>query len=91
MQTNEIKVALVTGANTGVGFQIAKALAEHGYDVFVGSRNLQKGEDAANRIGFNTQAIQLDITDTNSIKNAVSKIENDLFISFVLLSLLSIL
>jgi len=77
MQTNEIKVALVTGANTGVGFQIAKALADHGYDVFVGSRNLQKGEDAAKRIGFKTQAIQLDITDTNSIKKAVSKIEND--------------
>jgi NAD(P)-dependent dehydrogenase (short-subunit alcohol dehydrogenase family) len=50
MQTNEIKVALVTGANTGVGFQIAKALAENGYHVFVGSRDLEKGKDAANQI-----------------------------------------
>ncbi|GEM_PF-6724880 len=41
MQTNEIKVALVTGANTGVGFQIAKALADHGYDV----RPLQNNVD----------------------------------------------
>lgn len=33
MQTNEIKVTLVTGANTGVGFQIANALAENGYPI----------------------------------------------------------
>ena len=33
METNSNKVALVTGANTGVGFQIAKALAESGYTV----------------------------------------------------------
>jgi NAD(P)-dependent dehydrogenase (short-subunit alcohol dehydrogenase family) len=76
MQTNETKVALVTGANTGVGFQIAKALAENGYEVFVGSRNLQKGEDAARQMGGQTQAIQLDITDNNSIRNAVRKIED---------------
>ncbi|WP_426791741.1 SDR family NAD(P)-dependent oxidoreductase [Sphingobacterium sp. WOUb80] len=76
MKTNETKVALVTGANTGVGFQIAKALAENGYEVFVGSRNLQKGEDAARQIGGQTQAIQLDITDNNSIRNAVRKIED---------------
>ena len=77
MQTNEIKVALVTGANTGVGFQIAKALAENGYHVFVGSRDLEKGKDAANQIGGEAHAIQLDITDNNSIRNAVSKIENE--------------
>ncbi|GAA0884495.1 SDR family oxidoreductase [Sphingobacterium siyangense subsp. cladoniae] len=77
MQTNEIKVALVTGANTGVGFQIAKALAENGYHVFVGSRDLEKGKDAANQIGGEAHAIQLDITDNNSIRNAVGKIENE--------------
>ncbi|MDR0262435.1 MAG: SDR family NAD(P)-dependent oxidoreductase [Sphingobacterium sp.] len=77
MQTNETKVALVTGANTGVGFQIAKALAENGYDVYVGSRNLQKGEDAAKQIGGKTQAIQLDITDPESIRHAVSEIAHD--------------
>ncbi len=77
MQTNEIKVALVTGANTGVGFQIAKALAENGYHVFVGSRDLEKGKDAANQIEGEAHAIQLDITDNNSIRNAVSKIENE--------------
>lgn len=77
MQTNEIKVALVTGANTGVGFQIAKALAENGYHVFVGSRDLEKGKDAANQMGGEAHAIQLDITDDNSIRNVVGKIENE--------------
>jgi len=46
MQTNEQKVALVSGANTGVGFQIAKALADNGHKVYVGSRDLLKGETA---------------------------------------------
>jgi NAD(P)-dependent dehydrogenase (short-subunit alcohol dehydrogenase family) len=35
-------VALVTGANRGIGFQIAKDLAAHGFTVLVGSRNLEQ-------------------------------------------------
>ena len=77
MVINEKKVALVSGANTGVGFQIAKALAENGYKVYVGSRDLQKGESAASEIGDNAEAIQLDITDTDSILSAVKIIENE--------------
>jgi len=75
MQTNEKKIALVTGANTGVGFQIAKALYNNGYTVYLGSRDLQKGETAAAKIGSQTKAIQLDITDTDSIIAAVTKIK----------------
>jgi len=77
MQTIEKKVALVTGANTGIGFQIAKALSDNGYTVYLGSRNLQKGEAAAAEIGGETKAIQLDITDNNSINVAVTKIESE--------------
>jgi NAD(P)-dependent dehydrogenase (short-subunit alcohol dehydrogenase family) len=77
MQTNKKKVALVTGANTGVGFQIAKALATDGYTVYVGARDLQKGEAAASKIGINTKAIQLDITDTDSINAAAAKIQDE--------------
>lgn len=77
MQTNEKKVALVTGGNTGVGFQIAKALAENGYAVYLGSRDVQKGETAASEIGGQTRAIQLDITDTDLINAAVKRIESD--------------
>ena len=77
MQTNEKKVALVTGANTGVGFQVAKALANNGYTVFVGSRDLQKGEAAVAEIGGDAKAIQINITDSTSITNAVKQIESE--------------
>ena len=77
MQNNENKVALVSGANTGVGFQIAKALVENGYIVYVGSRYLQKGEAAVEQLGGLTKAIQLDITDSGSIRAAVAIVEKE--------------
>ncbi|MEH3112321.1 SDR family NAD(P)-dependent oxidoreductase [Pedobacter terrae] len=77
MQINENKVALVSGANTGVGFQIAKALVENGYTVYVGSRDPQKGKAAAEELGESAIAIQLDITDNESIRTAVKAIEDE--------------
>lgn len=79
MQANQTgsKIALVTGANQGVGFQIAKALAENDYTVYIGSRNLKNGEAAATKIGGQARAIQLDVTDQNSINAAVKKIQSD--------------
>lgn len=77
MQTNTKKVALVTGGNTGVGFQVAKALANNGYIVYVGARNAEKGEAAASEIGLQSKAIQLDITDARSIASAVTAIETE--------------
>lgn len=72
---NNQPVALVTGANQGVGFQIAKALAANGYSVYVGSRNLSNGEKAAAEIGTNAQAMQLDVTRQSTIHAAVEYIE----------------
>jgi len=77
MQVNEKKVALVSGANTGVGYEVAKALANDGYTVYIGARNLEKGETAAAKIGGRAKAIQLDITDTTSITAAVKHIESE--------------
>jgi len=77
MQTHKLKVALVTGANTGVGFQIARALANENYIVYVGSRDLQKGEAAATEIGNNARALQLDITNANTVSAAVTRIHDD--------------
>ncbi len=74
---NENKVALVSGANTGVGFQIAKALSENGYAVYVGSRDLEKGKVAVVEMGGKAKAIQLDITDNESIRAAVKTIEDE--------------
>lgn len=76
MQNNENKIALVSGANTGVGFQIAKALVENGYTVYAGSRDLQKGKAAAEQLGESAIAIQLDITDNDSIATAAKTIQD---------------
>jgi len=70
-------IALVTGANQGIGFQIAKQLVEKGLTVFVGSRNLANGEAAAKDIGANAHAIQLDVTDQASIDAAAARIEKE--------------
>ncbi|SDF78068.1 short chain dehydrogenase [Mucilaginibacter pineti] len=67
-------VALVIGANQGVGFQIAKALTANGYKVYVESRNLDNGENAAAEIGTNAQAIHLDVTEQSTIKAALERI-----------------
>ncbi|REA63604.1 dehydrogenase [Dyadobacter luteus] len=77
MQTETKKVAMVTGANTGVGYQIAKSLAENGYTVYVGARNIDKGVIAATEIGEQSKAIQLDVTDARSIDAAVKQIEGE--------------
>ncbi|SDF65510.1 NADP-dependent 3-hydroxy acid dehydrogenase YdfG [Pedobacter terrae] len=77
MQINENKVALVSGANTGVGFQIAKALVANGYTVYAGSRDLQKGKAAVEQLGESAIAIQLDITNNESIRTAVKTIEDE--------------
>lgn len=74
---NNQPVALVTGANQGVGFQIAKALADNGYIVYVGSRNLDNGEKAAAEIGGKAHAIQLDVTQQSTISAAVERIEKE--------------
>jgi NAD(P)-dependent dehydrogenase (short-subunit alcohol dehydrogenase family) len=60
-------VALVTGANQGIGLQIAKDLVAHGFMVLVGSRNLERGEAAAREVGPDAHALQLDVTDQASI------------------------
>lgn len=71
------KIALVTGANQGIGFQIARALSANGYIVYVGSRNIQNGETAATNIGGKARAIQLDVTLPASISDAVERIQNE--------------
>jgi NAD(P)-dependent dehydrogenase (short-subunit alcohol dehydrogenase family) len=68
------RVALVTGANQGVGLQVARELAANGVTVLVGSRNLARGEAAARQIGPAAIAIQIDVTDNASIVAAAETI-----------------
>jgi NAD(P)-dependent dehydrogenase (short-subunit alcohol dehydrogenase family) len=70
-------VALVTGANKGIGLQIAKDLGGHGFTVFIGSRNLEQGKTAARSVGANARALQLDVTDRASIARAAERIHEE--------------
>ncbi len=68
---------MITGANQGIGLQIAKDLAAANLSVLVGSRDLAWGEDAARTIGGDAYAIQLDVTDQASIAAAAERIRNE--------------
>src|SRR3984893_18099727 len=70
-------VALVTGANQGIGLQIAKDLVPHGFTVLVGSRHFEQGQTAAKSIGADAHAVQLDVTDQKSIAAAAERIRKE--------------
>jgi len=68
------RIALVTGANQGVGFEVATKLAANGVTVYVGSRDLGRGGAAAAKVGAGATAIQIDVTDLASIAAAAGRI-----------------
>lgn len=72
------RIALVTGANQGVGLQVARELVAKGITVLVGSRALARGEAAAREIGPGAIALQLDVTDQASIAAAAERIRKEL-------------
>jgi NAD(P)-dependent dehydrogenase (short-subunit alcohol dehydrogenase family) len=78
MTMQDKPVALVTGANQGIGLQIAKDLVAHGFTVLVGSRNLGRGEAAAKEVGPDAHALQLDVTDQASITAAAELVRSEL-------------
>ncbi|MCF6401346.1 SDR family oxidoreductase [Chitinophaga filiformis] len=69
-----MKSALVTGANKGIGFEVAKILAQQGFFVYLGSRNSENGSVAAEKLKAeglgNIESIQLDVTDQQSVDAA---------------------
>src|SRR5271163_4069163 len=63
---NTKKVALITGANKGLGLEMARQLGRAGVTVVLAARDPQKGEAAAAKLrseGFDTQPLKLDVTD----------------------------
>lgn len=73
----DTRIALVTGANQGVGLQLAKELVANGVTVLLGSRNAEKGEAAAKSIGAGAIAIQIDVTAAASIAAAAERIRTE--------------
>jgi NAD(P)-dependent dehydrogenase (short-subunit alcohol dehydrogenase family) len=76
-QIHDRRIALITGANQGVGLQVAKELAANSFTVLVGSRSLARGEQAVKTIAGDARAIQLDVTDRASIAVAAERIQRE--------------
>ncbi len=73
----EKKIALVTGGNRGIGRETVKQLADLGIRVYLGSRNVKKGDQAAQDLkgnGRDIQCIELDVADDISRKRAIDTI-----------------
>jgi NAD(P)-dependent dehydrogenase (short-subunit alcohol dehydrogenase family) len=68
------RVAIVTGANTGLGFETARMLAEHGASVVLAVRNVEKGEQAAARIRGDVTVQALDLTSLESVRTAAAEL-----------------
>jgi NAD(P)-dependent dehydrogenase (short-subunit alcohol dehydrogenase family) len=76
MNTN--KIALVTGANKGIGKEIARQLGQAGFTVLVGSRDVERGELAVKELvaeGLDVEGLQLEVTDDASVRAAAARVE----------------
>jgi NAD(P)-dependent dehydrogenase (short-subunit alcohol dehydrogenase family) len=69
------QIALVTGANKGIGYEVARQLVGKGITVLAAARNPELGEAAASRIG--AQFIELDVTNSSTIARAAARIQAD--------------
>ena len=73
-------VALITGANKGIGFETARQLGQLGFTVLLGARDLAKGLVAAETLrqeGIGAHAIQLDVLSSADIEAAVEKVKHE--------------
>ena len=71
------KIALVTGANKGIGLEIARQLAQSGIAVLLGSRDIIRGQQAVATLrsdGLDVEAVQIDLNDETTIKAAAQVI-----------------
>ena len=66
------KIALVTGANKGIGFEVARQLTRKSFRVFIGARNEKAGRAAAQKIG--AMFLKIDVSDQGSIKEAAKEL-----------------
>src|SRR5437879_1220682 len=74
------KIALITGANKGIGFETARQLAGQGIVVLLGARDLAKGEAAAKTLqseGLKVRPVQIDVADPADHKAMAELIEKE--------------
>ncbi|MFC8330097.1 SDR family NAD(P)-dependent oxidoreductase [Streptomyces olivaceus] len=76
MNNTTKRTALVTGANKGIGLETARQLADAGYVVWIGSRDLDRGRAAAEALSAHgeVRVVALDVTDEDSVRSAAAEI-----------------
>lgn len=80
MKNSSKRIALVTGANKGIGEEVARQLAAAGCTVLLGARNRELGQDAASRLtaeGHDVRHIAIDLDDPATIAGTANKIDAD--------------
>ena len=78
MESSSTRNALITGANKGIGYEVARRLGGAGLRIWLGARDAASGEAAAARLresGADVRAIQIDLVDTASIEAAAARID----------------
>ena len=71
------KIALVTGANKGIGLETARQLLALGFTVLVGARDTGRGSAAATTLGAGAHFVHLDMSKSNSFSDITSRIESE--------------
>jgi NAD(P)-dependent dehydrogenase (short-subunit alcohol dehydrogenase family) len=73
----EQRVAVVTGANKGIGFAIARGLLEQGIAVYLGARDAERAAAALAGVGPGARFVHLDVTDAASIATTADRIDRE--------------
>ncbi len=79
-QLAEPRVALITGANKGIGLEIARQLGRQGITVLLGAREKARGQESAEKLraeGIDARSVPLDVTRQESIDGAARRIEEE--------------
>jgi len=74
------KIALITGANKGIGLEMARQLGQENITVLVGARDLAKGKEAVKTLrgeGIDARPIEIDVTKGESIRKAAKDVERE--------------
>ncbi|MDR7275491.1 SDR family NAD(P)-dependent oxidoreductase [Catenuloplanes atrovinosus] len=66
-------ITLITGANKGIGFETARLLVARGHRVYLGARDVERGEKAAAELG--ARFVRLDVTDDASVSAALATVD----------------